>query len=84
MAVNFQSSVIAPGSDPDSFQTTYRYAVAAFAAVATPTAMVIIQGSATKTVKIKQIRIEGVATAAGNMQIGIARWSTAGTATSTG
>lgn len=58
---------------------TFRYAVAAFAPVATPTAFVIIKGSATKTVRVKRIKISGVATAAGNMQCQLQRWSTAGT-----
>ena len=63
----------------DNPNPIYRYAVAAFAAVATPTAMLLIQGSATKTVRVKSIEITGVATAAGNMQVGLAKWSTAGT-----
>lgn len=60
-------------------QATYEYGVAALAPVATPTAFVVIQGSATKTIRIKKIRVAGVATAQGNMQIQLARWSTAGT-----
>lgn len=57
----------------------YEYAVQALAPVATPTAIVVIQGSATKVVRVKKIRVNGVATATGNMQLQLARWSTAGT-----
>lgn len=60
-------------------KATYGYSTARFAQVAAPTAFLVIQGSATKTVRIKKIKVNGVATAQGNMQIQIARWSTAGT-----
>lgn len=63
----------------DGLKATYQYAVSAFSPQATPTAMVVIQGSATKTVRIKRIRVSGVATAQGNMKIQLTRWSTAGT-----
>ena len=72
----------APGAvlvSSDGTKATYRYAVAAFAPVATPTAFLVIAGSATKTVRIKSIKIGGVATANGNMQVQAQRWSTAGT-----
>ena len=72
----------APGAvlaSSDGAKATYRYAVQGFSPVATPTAMLIIQGSATKTIRIKRIKVSGVATAAGNMPIQLARWSTAGT-----
>lgn len=62
----------------DGYKATYRYAVQAFSMVATPTAFLVIQGSATKTVRVKLIKVGGVATAAGNMQIQASRWSTAG------
>lgn len=60
-------------------RATYRYAVLGFTPVATPTAFVVIQGSATKVVRIKRIYVSGVATAAGNMPLIITRRSTAGT-----
>lgn len=60
-------------------RATFNYAVQAFSPVATPTAFVVVQGSATKVVRIKKIRVGGVATANGNMQLQIQRWSTAGT-----
>lgn len=63
----------------DGLKGTYQYGVARLAQVAAPTAFLVISGSATKTVRIKRIRVAGVATAQGNMQIQFARWSTAGT-----
>lgn len=87
-AANVVSSVptsTSPGAaslsiNSEGFKATCRYASAALTPVATPTAFVVIQGSATKTVRIKMIKVSGVATAAGNMQLQVARWSTAGTA----
>lgn len=63
----------------DGSKATYQYSTSAFSMQATPTAFVVIQGSATKTLRIKRIRVAGVATAQGNMKIQLARWSTAGT-----
>jgi hypothetical protein len=57
----------------------YSYGKADFAAVATPTTALVIQGSATKVVRVKRIRIAGAATAAGSIVAYIERWSTAGT-----
>ena len=59
--------------------TTYRYAGLAFAAVATPTDFIVIQGSATKTVFVKRIKLIGAATAAGNMPVQAVRRSDNGT-----
>lgn len=82
------SAQLAPGSSAstgalnvssDGAKATYEYGAARFAQVATPTAFIVIKGSATKTVRIKKVRIAGVATAQGNMQIQFQRWSTAGT-----
>ena len=58
---------------------TYSYGVLAFAAVATPTDVVVIQGSASKRVAVKRIMIWGAATAAGTMPVQVIRRSTAGT-----
>ena len=58
---------------------TYRYAGLALAPVATPTDIIIIQGSATKTLIVKRVKLVGAATAAGNMPAKIERRSTAGT-----
>jgi hypothetical protein len=63
----------------DGTKATYRYALTGFSPVATPTAMAVLQGSASKTVRIKRIKISGVATANGNMQFQLTRRSTAGT-----
>ena len=58
---------------------TYAYAGSAFAQVATPTVWLVIQGSATKTVRIRRIELSGAATAAGSMPYVVARCSAAGT-----
>lgn len=58
---------------------TYRYCQIAFAMVATPTDALVIQGSATKTVRVKRIKITGQATAQGSMPVQLIRRSTAGT-----
>ena len=57
----------------------YRYAGASLAPVATPTDVIVIKGSATKTVWVKRIKITGAATAAGTMPILAVRRSDAGT-----
>lgn len=71
---SFSSQVTTEGQ-----RSTYRYAVSGFTPVATPTAFAIIQGSATKVVRIKRIYVSGVATAAGNLPLLVTRRSTAGT-----
>lgn len=63
----------------DGIESQYKYSTLAFSMVAAPTDVVVIQGSATKTLRIRNIRISGVATAAGNMPVQIVRRSTAGT-----
>lgn len=63
----------------DGVTPCYRACKLAFAPVATPTDILVIQGSATKTVRIKIIQIGGVATAQGNMPVQLIRRSTAGT-----
>lgn len=82
------SAQLAPGStattgalnvSSDGAKATYEYSTSAFSMQASPTAFVVIQGSATKTIRIKKIRVSGVATAQGNMKIQLTRWSTAGT-----
>ena len=60
-------------------RATYRAAVCAVTPIATPTAMITIQGSATKTIAITHIAITGAATAAGSMQVSLNRRSSAGT-----
>ncbi len=58
---------------------TYKYAILAFTPVATPTDVVVIQGSATKTVNITKIKLSGAATSQGALPFQIVRRSTAGT-----
>lgn len=58
---------------------TYRYAGLALAPVATPTDVIIIQGSATKAMIVKLVKVTGAATAAGTMPIKLERRSAAGT-----
>ena len=57
----------------------YRYAGLSLAPVATPTDVIVITGSATKTVWVKRIRITGAATAAANMPVTAVKRSTIGT-----
>jgi hypothetical protein len=63
----------------DGSIATYVAAGGAFAQVATPTVWLVIQGSATKTVRIRRIELSGAATAAGSMPVVVARCSAAGT-----
>jgi hypothetical protein len=56
-------------------RVTYRYAGLSFAAVATPTDIIEIIGSATKTVRVKRVKLEGAATAAGNMPASLVKRS---------
>jgi hypothetical protein len=68
-----------PVTPVDTSNHTYRYAGLAFAMVATPTDVIGIQGSATKTLVVKRFKIAGAATAAGTMPAQIIRRSDAGT-----
>ncbi|MGZ5028998.1 MAG: hypothetical protein ACXWAT_00855 [Methylobacter sp.] len=63
----------------DGTKATYRYAMPDFTPVATPTDILVIQGSATKTIRIKRIAVYGESTAAGSMGVQLVRRSTAGT-----
>jgi hypothetical protein len=58
---------------------TYRYAGASLAPVATPTDVIIIRGSATKTVIVKLVKLAGAATAAGTMPALLVKRADAGT-----
>lgn len=60
-------------------ENAYRYSGSAFSMVATPTAVIVVQGSASKTVGIKKICLSGGATAYGSMPFTLVRRSTAGT-----
>lgn len=59
-----------------SLVDSYTAGSLAFTPVATPTDIVLITGSASKTVRIKRLTLQGVATAAGNMPIQLIRRST--------
>lgn len=63
----------------DSSVTHYRAAKVQFTPLATPLAWLVISGSATKTVRIKKIRVTGLATAAGTMDVIVNKCSSAGT-----
>lgn len=63
----------------DGSVATFSAAGSAFAQVATPTVWLVIQGSASKTVRIRRIELSGAATAAGSMPAVVARCSSAGT-----
>lgn len=68
-------------------RNTYRYALNDITPVAAPTDIFMIQGSATKTVRIKRIAIYGESTAAGSIGLQLIRrstqFATQGTATFT-
>jgi len=59
----------------ETLKATYRYGGLSFAPVATPTDIIEIIGSATKTVRIKRVALMGAATAAGNMPASLVRRS---------
>ena len=72
----------APGiqlSSVDGVKATYRAAILAFTPVATPTDVLVMQGSASRTVRLKRLVVQGAATASGNMPCQILRRSSAGT-----
>jgi hypothetical protein len=58
---------------------TYRAAILFTLGVATPTAVFVLQGSATKTIRIRRIFLQGWSTTAGVMKWKVCRRSTAGT-----
>ncbi len=63
----------------EGIKPTFRYAITGITPVATPTDFVVIQGSSTMTGRIKTIRVDGHATAAGKIPVQLLRRSTAGT-----
>ncbi len=75
---------LAPGAvalpvQAEGIKAAYQYAVLGFAPVATPTDCFEIQGSATKTVRVRRILLTGGATAAANMPVTLVRRSAADT-----
>lgn len=63
----------------DGNLATYRAGNITATPVATPTAFLRIKGHATKTVRIRKIVLQGIATAAGNMECVVDKNSTTGT-----
>lgn len=66
-------------SQDDAGQAYYRASILFTLGVATPTAVFVLQGSATKTVRIKMIKLQGWSTTSGVMKFKVSRRSTAGT-----
>lgn len=60
-------------------EAVYRASIAYTLGVATPTAVVVMQGSATKTIRVTKINVQGWSTTAGTMKWKAARRTTAGT-----
>lgn len=82
-AQNIASSPDANGSfillrSSEHRKATFRYA-GTFTPVATPTDVIMIKGSITRTLRVKRIVLGGVATANGNMLASLIRRSTFGT-----
>lgn len=63
----------------DSSIAHYRSASSQFSMVATPTAVVILPGNSTTTVRVKRIELSGIATSAGSMRVAVKKNSDAGT-----
>lgn len=63
----------------DGNKATYRYASLGNTPAATPTDVLTITGSVTKTVRIKRIAVSGLATTAGQMPVTLIRRSAANT-----
>ena len=66
-----------PAISLDTSKATFRASASGVAPGATPTDFIVVTGSATKTVRIKRIEINGGATAAGYMVCQLIRRSTA-------
>lgn len=63
----------------DGVKSTYRAVVVGATPVAAPTDFLVIQGVASATIRIKRVKIGGVATTAGQLIAQLIRRSTAGT-----
>ncbi len=63
----------------DGTKAVYGIASPNQAMAATPTDVVVLVGSATKTVRVKKITVSGVATTAGSMDVSIVKRTTANT-----
>lgn len=60
-------------------EAVYRASILFTLGVATPTEVVVLQGSATKTIRITKVNVQGWSTTAGTMKWKASRRSTAGT-----
>jgi hypothetical protein len=63
----------------EGIYATYGIASVANTPAATPTDVAILNGSATKTVKIKRVTVSGLATTAGSLNVSIVKRTTANT-----
>lgn len=68
-----------PALTQDHDRAVYRAAIQFTLGVATPTAVFVLQGSATKTVRLRRIALQGWSTTSGVMKFKLSRRSTAGT-----
>ena len=73
------SGAIAPISDNDPMRGTYSTFLTNVVPAASPTDILTIQGSKSKIIRLRQIIVTGVATAASNVQIFITKRSTSNT-----
>ncbi|HBC94378.1 MAG TPA: hypothetical protein DCZ10_16130 [Pelotomaculum sp.] len=64
-------------------RSAYGYAAVAITPAATPTDIVTLYGSATKTVRVKKVTVSGVATTAGSMDVSLVKRTAANTAGTT-
>lgn len=66
-------------NSPDTGVDTYRYALLGFAPVPAATVIAVIQGSATRDIRVRRVKVNGIATAAGNLKVLAYRANDAGT-----
>lgn len=64
---------------PLAVDSVYHFAGSALAPVATPTAVIVLKASATKTVRLYRVKVTGAATAAGTMPVFVTKRTTDGT-----
>lgn len=79
MPLNVKDGAGATKKIPTPSGSVYHFAGTALAPVATPTAVLVIKASATKTVYLHRIKVGGAATAAGTMPIFATKRLTDGT-----
>lgn len=63
----------------DPGQAYYRASILFTLGVATPTAVFVLQGSASKTIRVRMIKLQGWSTTSGTMKFKVSRRTTAGT-----